>query len=58
MPLRWLLALTALAPTAGLLRAAGEPDWAAHPENVWVKQSPAPDRPVTPRSSTSSGSPR
>jgi hypothetical protein len=47
MPKRWLLPIVALGLGAGLLRG-GEPDWANHPENVWVKQSPTPDRPAPP----------
>lgn len=42
----YVLAILGLA--TGQSRSAEPPDWAGHPENEWVKQSPAADRPAPP----------
>jgi hypothetical protein len=38
--------LAALSLASGLSLSADKPDWSAHPENEWVKQSPTRDQPA------------
>src|SRR5262245_64185032 len=40
--------LTLMCLSAGPARSADKPDWDKHPENEWVKQSPAGELPAPP----------